>query len=383
MFRGIGGMKLPDCFYVEDETGVRGGVERALLSTTTEPAVAMHYIDGRDLPTVFSIQVSAVSKGASLSHISQFPGEDEVLMPPGSFLEVVGRPRVVQLVNGKSVLEIPMQISCPKTKTSLLSMVHHLLLEIHRDLEALSAEDRVAQRAKGDACCSFAYASHRKVSDPTCEPSLHNAELIPWIEQQCREWKKRAIEKPEPTDFNDDAHYRRVVAEACELKRLAMNMVEAWLQDPNLQMAAVKRMTLAEADRHVVGRWGRALRKAKATVAKADLQNGTPLPSVATWCPAARSRQVALKQAQVTSVAMSLCRMQGLLVSSADEKLDESSGETMLMRQAALGNTTAVRLLVDAGARPDAADGKGQTALMYAAAAGQRETALALVSVWW
>jgi hypothetical protein len=160
-------MKLPDCFYVEDETGVRGGVERALLSTTTEPAVAMHYIDGRDLPTVFSIQVSAVSKGASLSHISQFPGEDEVLMPPGSFLEVVGRPRVVQLVNGKSVLEIPMQISCPKTKTSLLSMVHHLLLEIHRDLEALSAEDRVAQRAKGDACCSFAYASHRKVSDPT------------------------------------------------------------------------------------------------------------------------------------------------------------------------------------------------------------------------
>ena len=177
LFRGTGGMRLSDCFYVEDETGVRGGVERALLSTTTARAVAMHYIDGRDLPTVCCIQVSAVSKGASLSHISQFPGEDEVLMPPGSFLEVVGRPRVVQLENGKSVLEIPMQISCPKTatieqtrasrKTSLLSMVHHLLLEIHRDLEALSAEDRVAQRAKGDACCSFAYASHRKVSDPT------------------------------------------------------------------------------------------------------------------------------------------------------------------------------------------------------------------------
>ena len=48
LFRGIGGMKLPDCFYVEDETGVRGGVERVLLSTTTQPAVAMHYMDGRD-----------------------------------------------------------------------------------------------------------------------------------------------------------------------------------------------------------------------------------------------------------------------------------------------------------------------------------------------
>ncbi len=242
----------------------------------------------------------------------------------------------------------------------------------------MSAEDRVVQRAEGDWVCGFLEAEDNKVSDPTREPSLHNAGLIPSILQQCREWKKRAIEDPKPAAFNDDAHYRRVVAEACELKRLAMNMVEAWLQDPNLQMAAVKRMTLAQADRHVVGRWGRALREAKAAV-----QNAPPLPSVATWWPAARSRQVALKQAQVTSVAMRLCRMRGLLVSSVDEVLDESSGETMLMRQAALGNTAAVRLLVDAGARCDAADNNGETALMYAAAADQRETVLALVSAWW
>ena len=242
----------------------------------------------------------------------------------------------------------------------------------------MAAEDRVVQRAKGDAYCSFSYASILEVvSDPTRDPSLHNAGLIPSILQQCREWKKRAIESPEPAAFNDDALYRRVVAEACELKRLAVNMVEAWLEDPNLLMKSVLSMTLVEADRHVVGRWGRALCEAKTA------ETAPPLPSVVTWWPAARSRQVALKQAQVTSVAMRLCRMQGFLVSSVDEVLDETSGETMLMRQAALGNAAAVRLLVDAGARPDAADGKGQTALMYAAAAGQRETALALVSVWW
>jgi len=255
--------------------------------------------------------------------------------------------------------------------------VHDGVWQIQRDLAALAAEDRVAQRAKGDWACRFEKAELNKVvSDP--EPSLHNAGLIPSILQQCREWKKRAIESPEPAAFNDDALYRRVVAEACELKRLAVNMVEAWLEDPNLLMFAVKRMTLVEADRHVVGRWGRALREAKAAV-----QNAPPLPSVATWWPAARSRQVALKRAQVTSVAMRLCRMQGLLVDTADEVLDESSGETMLMRQAALGNAAAARLLVDAGARRDAADGEGETALMYAAAAGQRETALALVSAWW
>ncbi len=161
LFRGTGGMRLPDCFYLEDETGVRGGVERALLSTTTARAVAVHYIDGRDLPTVCCIQVSAVSKGASLSHISQFPGEDEVLMPPGSFLEVVGRPRVVQLEDGKSVLEIPMQISCPKTatieqtrasrKTSLLSMVDHLLLEARISLSLIFL-------------CSLSYHTHTNLS---------------------------------------------------------------------------------------------------------------------------------------------------------------------------------------------------------------------------
>ena len=88
-----------------------------------------------------------------------------------------------------------MQISCPKTakieqkrasrKNNLLSMIDHLLLEIHRDLEALSAEDRVVQRAKGDACFACTFASFiGKVSNPTRERSLHNAQLIPWIEQQ-------------------------------------------------------------------------------------------------------------------------------------------------------------------------------------------------------
>ena len=98
----------------------------------------------------------------------------------------------------------------------------------------------MAQRSKGDWACDFMEAKRAKVPDPTREPSLHNAGLIPSILKQCREWKERAIESPEPAAFNDDALYRRVVAEACELKRLAVNMVEAWLEDPNLMMAAVK-----------------------------------------------------------------------------------------------------------------------------------------------
>jgi len=148
LYRGIGDTHMPAGFYEEDDTGVRGGVERGMLSMTTDKKVAIFYTAGRKLPTIFSIKVGAVSKGASLNHLSQFPAEEEVLMPPGSFLEVVGVPRVVHLEDSKgSMLEIPMQISCPKTatieqtrasrKTSLLSMVDHLLLEVRETLSII------------------------------------------------------------------------------------------------------------------------------------------------------------------------------------------------------------------------------------------------------
>ena len=63
-------------------------------------------------------------------------------MPPGSFLEVVGDP-VVTLEDGtNSVLEIPMQIACPRTvtieetrasrKTHMLAMAKNSLLEVRR-----------------------------------------------------------------------------------------------------------------------------------------------------------------------------------------------------------------------------------------------------------
>jgi hypothetical protein len=63
----------------------------------------------------------------------------------------------------------------------------------------------VARWARQDWAC----AKRAKIPHLTREPSLHNAGIIPWILQQCREWKKRAIESREPAAFNDDALYRR------------------------------------------------------------------------------------------------------------------------------------------------------------------------------
>ena len=111
------------------------------------------------------------------------------------------------------------------------------------------------------------------------------------------------------------------------------------------------RRCLLEMDRHSLGRWTKELREAQAC-------NDDE-----------RSRAVAGR----------MCRAQGLVVSSATEVVDKASQETMLMRQAALGTTSAVLLLYAAGAQSEATDCKGQTSLMFAVSSGQTHTALTLL----
>jgi hypothetical protein len=43
--------------------------------------------------TIFKIEIGAVDRGADVKFLSQYPGEDEVLFPPLSYLEVVGNVR--------------------------------------------------------------------------------------------------------------------------------------------------------------------------------------------------------------------------------------------------------------------------------------------------
>ena len=250
VYRGIGDMVLPKCFRVRDKNGVLGGVERAFMSTTTNKRVALFYIAGRKVPTVFTIQVGAANMGAGLSYLSQFPQEEEVLMPPGSHLEIVG-PAVVR----DGVLEVPLQISCPQTptvkqsrasrKTNLLGMANHTLLEIRRDLAALAEQPRAGQRAAQDFVCSWVSAMLSKVVDkPTPYSSLHNSGLVAAIEKQCTEWVQCEIEAREPAWFNEDESYRRAVAQACDLKRLALGKLEAWLEDRSVNASQVAGTTL-------------------------------------------------------------------------------------------------------------------------------------------
>ena len=88
VYRGISGALLPDEFWAANEHGVRGGVEAAFMSTTTNRAVALEYGAGNGVGLIFEIQQGMLSRGADLQWLSQYPAEAEILFAPLAGLEV-------------------------------------------------------------------------------------------------------------------------------------------------------------------------------------------------------------------------------------------------------------------------------------------------------
>ena len=79
VYRGVAGMALPDAFWTPNEHGVRGGIEGAFMSTTTDRTVAMQYAAGGGKGIVFEIQMGMVDRGANISWLSQYAHEQEIL----------------------------------------------------------------------------------------------------------------------------------------------------------------------------------------------------------------------------------------------------------------------------------------------------------------
>jgi len=93
VWRGIKGATLPKEFWVANEMGVRGGIEYAFSSTTTDREQALIYSGGGDdsaASTVFEMQMGMVDRGADLTWLSQYPHEREVLLPPLTGIEALG-----------------------------------------------------------------------------------------------------------------------------------------------------------------------------------------------------------------------------------------------------------------------------------------------------
>ena len=69
MYRGVHDFVLPEQFVTPNEYGVRGGIEGAFMSTTTDRAVAMQYAASGGSGLVFEIQMGMIDRGAGLACI--------------------------------------------------------------------------------------------------------------------------------------------------------------------------------------------------------------------------------------------------------------------------------------------------------------------------
>jgi len=96
------------------------------MSTTTAKETACEYSGvSNERGTVFEIAAGRVDVGASISFLSQYPGEAEYLMPPLSCLEVTGYPWVERTPHGE-VLVVPLRVNV--------------------NLKAITVEEKEAQR---------------------------------------------------------------------------------------------------------------------------------------------------------------------------------------------------------------------------------------------
>mmetsp|Transcript_4272 Transcript_4272/g.12216 ORF Transcript_4272/g.12216 Transcript_4272/m.12216 type:complete len:1420 (+) Transcript_4272:1297-5556(+) len=117
----------------------RGGVEFGLLSTTTDRTTAVAYSGTRDQRgTIFEIMAGRIDVGASIKVLSQYPSEEEFLMPPLSCIEVASDPRV----------EVVETRACDSKGQEVMTRCEVVVVpvRVNVNLKAVTTEDLVARR---------------------------------------------------------------------------------------------------------------------------------------------------------------------------------------------------------------------------------------------
>ena len=351
LYRGFGGLALPDQFYKAPESGYKGFVEWGFMSTTSDKAVAMEYTGvtkGKLFPTLLQVRPAAVDHGGDISEYSQFPGEREYLWNPCSLLESNGEPffevtkygiiTIIPVRMNNNVKTMTVEQLLEQKKQMHMSGFEFLLNEVKFELARVS-EERIA---RGKAAVD----------------TTGGVGLLQWIVEgiveECQETLQRHRSVP-PLDYIDDEIFRRLVIEMLESKSHALSKVR-------LCREALKHMggdgltpLMLAAEK------GDAARVKELVVQGADVNAKN------------RSQRTALHEASGPDV------LRTLIDCKASVNAKDSAGYTALHRAAEQGKVDAVLILVENKAFVDSRDVRGQSGLHCATEKGYPDVVQVLI----
>ena len=203
LYRGWTDATLPKTFFEADDMGVKGGVEYGFSSTTTERAQAVHYAQGK-ASTILELQMGMVDRGADISWLSQYPHEEETLLPPLIGLQVHG----TNVDGGTLVVECRISVNMASLTLEQVAGKRKKLLG---DMAAqMAGEVRAGLAADTGAAAETADEAGRMVQ----------TKLEPMFAEDAQA-------------FNKDVHFQKAVDEALKAKRsveLAAMLVGAGAQ---------------------------------------------------------------------------------------------------------------------------------------------------------
>ena len=246
VYRGLSGYILPAEFWMEDEYGAKGGVEFGIMSTTTDKVVAIQYSSHGRVPTIFEIEIGQVDRGAELKWISQFPGEEEVVMPPLSNLEVIGAPYLTRFDGATTqVLVVPLRVNVnikSKTMGELVATRKDVLLSAVKDLQVESEQEISAlAQAMGEINALLAgqepewfndQVSHRHVNEEKSADSQNQLIMLKRRRKDLWELVATTVDAP-------NLQIKQVADEIVSLEKWA------WYQTSNSDASTRKRGSIA------------------------------------------------------------------------------------------------------------------------------------------
>jgi len=344
LYRGTGGLAcLPAHFTNPDAYNCRGMTEWCFMSSSKQKSVAIQYSgveQGRPHAMVLEIEPSRADRGAVVSEFSQYPGEEETLFLPMSYVQQNGPQRVEETAFGRVTI-IPIRVNV-NLKADCLEQLEQKKKIIHMT----SFEFRVNElRQKLRDAAASGSADARFKMDQARQGKFWQKphSVIGFIEalmSKVVEVVERHRARP-ASHYCDDAVYRSLVAESLEVAHMAQVTLRWWLTDDKQSIHVVQEFTLLRSLR----RYESFLRLRYGSASSDDVRR---------------------------TAALELCVARNLLISSVDEI--DSNNETRLLTLAAGGGSAEdIELLIAAGANVHATNTEGASALLFAALQGHAE----------